>query len=136
MGAWGVDSFGNDDAADWASGLDASRDLQLVEETLSRAMVESDEYLEAPTASEAVAAAEAVARLRGAGGERTSYSESVDQWVERVGKPPSAAVVQLAIRALDRIVAPNSELRDLWEESEDFTAWTDAVRELRDRLSR
>jgi len=136
MGAWGVDSFGNDDAADWAFGLDESSNLQLVEETLSRATVGSEEYLESPTACEAIAAAEAVARLRGAGGERTSYSESVDQWVERVGAPPSPAVVQLAIRALDRITAPNSELRELWEESEEFASWTAAVRDLRERLSR
>jgi|CXWK01.1.fsa_nt_gi hypothetical protein len=134
MGAWGVDSFGNDDAADWAFGLDESHDLHLVEETLSRATVGSEEYLEAPVASEAVAAAEAVARLRGPAGESTGYSDSVDRWVARVGKPPSEAVVRLAIRALDRIVAPDSELRELWEDSEDFAAWTDAIRELRGRL--
>lgn len=134
MGAWGVDSFGNDDAADWAAGLDESRDLRLVEETLARAVVDDEEYLEAPTASEAVAAAEAVARLRGAGGERSSYSASVDRWVERVATPPSEAMVQLALRALDRIVAPNSELRELWEESDAFADWTAAIRELRGRL--
>ena len=135
MGAWGVDSFGNDDAADWALGLNESSDLVLVEETLARATISGDQYLEAPAASEAVAAAEAVARLRGAGGERSAYSESVDQWVKRVGKPPSAAVVHRAVQALDRIVAPNSELRDLWEESEEYGAWSDAIRELRARLS-
>jgi hypothetical protein len=135
MGAWGVDSFGNDDAADWAFGLDESSDLLLVEETLARAAVEGQEYLEASTASEAVAAAEAVARLRGAGGEQSSYSESVDQWVGRVGKPPSDSVVQLALQALDRIVAPNSELRELWEESDEFAEWTEAIRELRGRLT-
>jgi hypothetical protein len=107
----------------------------LVEEALARATISADEYLEAPAASEAVAAAEAVARLRGAGGERSAYSEPVDQWAKRVGKPPPAAVVRRAIQALDRIGAPNSELRDLWEESEEYGAWSNAIRELRARLS-
>ena len=55
MGSWGVDSFGNDDAADWAWQLDDSSDLTLVEATLERASVSVDTYLEAPAACEGVA---------------------------------------------------------------------------------
>jgi len=44
-------------------------------------------------------------------------------------------VVERAIKILDRIVGSNSELRDSWEESKDFSAWTAAIQELRERLT-
>ncbi len=135
MGTWGVDSFGNDDAADWAWTLDDSSDLAIVEATLASADLGAEDYLDASVASTAIAAAEAVARLRGAGGEQSPYSESVDNWVKRVGKPPAASVVERAIRILDRIVGPHSELRELWEQSDDFGVWTAAIQELRARLT-
>ena len=135
MGAWGVDSFGNDDAADWAWTLDESNDLAVVEATLARADVEAEDSLDASVASMAIAAADAVARLRGAGGEQTPYSESVDNWVKRIGKPPAPSVVERAIKIVDRIVGSNSELRESWEESEDFGAWTASIQELRGRLT-
>lgn len=135
MGTWGVDGFGNDDAADWAWTLDDSSDLAIVEATLVAADVDAGEYLEAPAAATAVAAAEAVARLRGAGGQQSPYSESVDKWVVRVGRPPAPQVVTLAVRVLDRVAGPNSELRELWEESDEYEAWSAALRELRGRLT-
>jgi hypothetical protein len=135
MGAWGVDSFGNDDAADWAWTLDDSSDLAIVEATLASADVDAEHNLDASVASMAIAAAEAVARLRGAGGEQSAYSESVDNWVKRIGKPPAPSVVERAIRILDRIAGSNSELRELWEESEEFVAWSAAIQELRARLT-
>ena len=135
MGSWGVDSFGNDDAADWAWQLDDSSDLTLVEATLERASVSVDTYLEAPAACEGVAAAEAIARLRGAGGERTPYSESVDNWVARIATRPSPEVVARAVATVDRVIATNSELRELWDETEEVSAWLAAMAELRGRLT-
>jgi hypothetical protein len=37
MGAWSHEPFGNDDAGDWAYGLDESRDLGLIEWRKERA---------------------------------------------------------------------------------------------------
>ena len=63
MGTWAVDAFGNDDAADWAYGLENVKDLSLVEATLDKAIASAGEYLEAPEAAEALAAIEVIARL-------------------------------------------------------------------------
>ena len=44
------------------------------------------------------------------------------------------ALVQVARQALDAITA-RSELRELWAETPDYTAWSTDVAELRRRLS-
>ena len=45
MGAWSADNFGNDDAADWAYGLEETNDLSLVEATIAAALSTDEEYL-------------------------------------------------------------------------------------------
>jgi Domain of unknown function (DUF4259) len=67
MGAWGVGSFDNDDAADWLNDqLRRSADLRPIQTALDAvAQLDPTGYLEAPEASAAVAAAEVVAALAG-----------------------------------------------------------------------
>jgi Domain of unknown function (DUF4259) len=136
MGAWGTNSFGNDEAADWAFQLEGYDDLSLIEETIAKATVPPAEYLDASDASEAIAAVEAVARLQGHWGERSAYTEPLDIWVERMKLTPPPALVNTALAALDRIVAEHSELRELWDDSDDAAAWLAAVAELRGRVRR
>ncbi len=88
MGAWGVLTFDNDDANDWAYGLDDVDDLSLVESTFD-VLEESDDYLEAPDASNALAACEVLARLNGKPGYKNSYTEKVDDWVAAHPLKPS-----------------------------------------------
>ncbi len=134
MGAWDHTTFGNDDACDWGGDLRACEDLSFVEETLDRVIDAGDEYLEAPESCEAIAAAEVVARLQGRSGVRDSYTASVDEWVaaHQLAVPP--ALAQKAHAALDRILAPPSELLELWEESDDFQLWKDTITDLKSRI--
>ena len=134
MGAWDHTTFGNDDACDWGGDLSASEDLSFVEETLDAVIDTGDEYLEAPESSQAIAAAEVVARLQGHYGIRNAYTESVDGWVAAHPQTVPAALAQKAHAALDRILAQPSELLELWEESEDFETWKGTVTELRSRI--
>jgi len=56
MGAWGVDPFDNDDAADWAAefeGLNGRAGLQVLDAAF--AGVDDSEYIEAPEGSIAAA---------------------------------------------------------------------------------
>lgn len=78
MGAWGPESFANDDALDWIAELEQAEDVRLLEDTLSVAAAEPDE-LEVDGASKAVAAAEVVAAL--AGLPATHLPEEVIAWV-------------------------------------------------------
>jgi ABC-type transporter Mla subunit MlaD len=135
MGTWAVDAFGNDYAQDWAADLHETSNLDAVEDTLNTVLDSGDE-LEAPFAAEALAAIEVLARLQGKGGARSEDSAAVDAWVE-ARKPkakPRADLADKATRAIARILGADSELRQLWEESEYYTAWLAAVEDLRTRL--
>jgi len=134
MGAWSRESFGNDDACDWAAQLDEYDDLGFVEATLDTVLEAGEDELEAPEASEAIAAAEVVARLQGNPGTADDLPEEVDAWVERSQLLPSADLAAKARRALDRVLAGPSELMELWDESGESEAWQASVRELKGRI--
>jgi hypothetical protein len=132
MGAWGALAFDNDDANDWANGLNNVSNLSLVVSALAQVQG-CDTYLEAPVASNALAACEVLARLMGRPGYQNPYTETVDQWVSRHRQVPSREILARADSVIDRILADNSELRDLWEEG-DASEWIASVEDLRSRL--
>ena len=136
MGTWAVDAFGNDYAQDWAQDLAETSNLDAVEDTLDTALDDSGGELEAPLAAEALVAIEVLARLQGKGGAHSEDSAAVDDWVA-ARKPkakPRADLAEKARRAIDRILSAQSELRELWEDSEHYEAWRAAVDELRARI--
>jgi hypothetical protein len=135
MGAWGPLTFDNDTACDWSSDLEDTDDLSLVESAF--ADVESvgpANLLDQHDACNALAACEVLARLRGHPGYNNAYTEAVDRWVAAHKLPPSSDLLARATAVIDRILADNSELRELWDETED-PEWRDAVEDLRRRLT-
>jgi hypothetical protein len=136
MGAWSIESFGNDTAGDWAFGLEEASDLSLVRETIQKVLDAGDEELDADAASEAIAAVEIIARLKGNFGPRDSFSEPADTWVKAHPQQPPQDLVDLAVQALDRVLVQPSELLDLWEESDEFEAWKSSVLDLKNRASK
>ena len=134
MGTWSIEPFGNDDAADWAAELEESNDPSLIQEAINAILAVGDEYLEAPDATVAVAAIDVLARIAGNFGELTSYTEALDSWVEGLEFTPDPELIDKALKALDRILAEDSELRELWEESDEFDAWKTSMQALRERV--
>jgi len=136
MGTWAVDAFGNDYAQDWAQDLQEISNLDAVEDTLNTALDTGAGELEAPFAAEALVAIEVVARLQGKGGAVSEDSAAVDEWVE-ARKPKARRRADLedkALQAIARILSDQSELRELWAESEHYEAWRASVEELRARV--
>ena len=131
MGAWGVGTFENDDASDWVYQLEEAGDLTLVREALGAA-ADPAGYLESPTCSEALAAAEVVAALTGKAA--PDLPEEVRAWVAEHRTRVPADLVTLTVRAIDQIAA-DSELKELWAESDESAAWADRLVELRGRLA-
>jgi hypothetical protein len=129
MGAWSHEPFGNDTAADWAWGLDDSDDLEYIENTL--AAVEEEEELDASVAEEAIAAVDVLAKALGKGAPPDAYSDSAMQWIERVQPVIGRALRERAIQVLNRVVEEGSELRALWEDSDDYEAWQASIASLR-----
>jgi len=137
MGAWDVDSFGNDTACDWSYGLEDVKDLSYVERTLDAVLkCGPDDEVPSDDAACAVAAAEVIARLKGNWGIENSYSETTDKWVRSHRLTPPPALVAKAVAALERIVVEPSELLALWTEGgEDDSGWADTVAELKGRVA-
>lgn len=134
MGTWSTDAFGNDDAADWVHELEEAKDLGPIGDAVDAVLSVGDEYLEAPEASIALAAVEVLARLSGSPGEKNSYTEVADKWVEGMQLKPSVALLDKARAVLVRILAEDSELKELWEDSDEYDSWLASVEDLRGRL--
>lgn len=134
MGAWSHEPFGNDTACDWAYELEGQRDFSHVARTIQAVLDNGAEYLEDSPATEAVAAAEVLARSLGRGTQNDTYTEDVDDWLATVDAKPSPELLRLADKALTRILGPESELRELWEESQEFDAWKASIETLQAAL--
>jgi hypothetical protein len=133
MGAWGVLAFDNDDANDWAYGLDGVSDLSLLESAFAEVESAGTGYLEQGVACNALAACEVLARLRGRPGYTNSYTEKVDRWVAAHRIEPPAGLATRGEAVIARILGPASELREVWEEAGD-EEWRAAVEDLRNRM--
>jgi hypothetical protein len=134
MGAWNCDPFGNDTACDWKYDLEQTDGISFISETIEKIHAAGSDYLEAPDAEEAVAAADTLARLRGKFYVRSSYTESLDTWVANHPITPPEELLDLAVRAIDRILKEPSELLELWGESEEFGKWKKHLTDLQERL--
>jgi hypothetical protein len=133
MGCWAIGSFGNDDAADWVADLTEQRDFSLVRETIAE-LLAVDGYLDAPYATQALAAIEVVAIALGRPTQAAQAEKELMTRAESTGPSADAVLVSQAIAAIDRITAPESELRELWEDTEDFDSWQADVAGLRAQL--
>lgn len=131
MGAWGAGSFENDDASDWIYSLEEATGEEFLAKALALIAVKEEEaYVEAPECQNAIGAAEVVAALKG--NPADTLPKEVLDWV--LGKPkPSAQLLRLAGKAIERIKR-NSELLELWEESDRFEDWLSNLGEIERRL--
>jgi len=128
MGAWGVTTFENDDASDWLYDLEESNGFTIIEEALE---LEAG-YLEAPDGCYALAAADVVLALLGRA--RPDIPETAIQWTQAYSGTDVSALQQMAINAVTLVLSQESELRELWQESDDFGAWKKDVEEIASKL--
>lgn len=133
MGAWGNGSFDNDDAADFIADVTDGSDVAPVRDIFATVLA-ADEYLEAPDASQAIAAAEIVAAALGRPTNAALQEDGLADWLERAMPIADPGLAKQAMQVLDRILAPKSELRELWEESDEFADWQAAIIGLRSHL--
>jgi Domain of unknown function (DUF4259) len=134
MGAWGSDSFENDDAADWIGDFCDDPNAEQISAALSAvAEMDGGEYVEAPECSVAIAAAEVVAALSGA--PNAGLPDYAKQCVSGLNIGADPALVALALKAIARLKS-DSELKELWDESGEPDEWYSAVENLEQRLRR
>jgi Domain of unknown function (DUF4259) len=136
MGAWAEGAFDNDDAADWAAqfdGADQETGLRLIGDALRQAAQTSpDGYLDSDPGAQAVAAAELLTCVAGQSVRVTPYNESAIRWAAQASPHAAPSLAGLAIRAVERITGPRSELASLWDEA--GTSWRASMTDLASRL--
>lgn len=132
MGTWDIGHFDNDTAADFAGRLDKAAPGEragLVRAALERA-ARSSGHLDDDEGAQAVAAAALVAaQCPGGAAVTTAYGPE-----EPIGPLP-VELRPLAVGALDRAVAEESELVALWDEAGAGELWRERIRALREILA-
>ena len=130
MGAWSHTSFGNDDASDFIDEVETDGQSAVVNAFEVIEHLKTDEYLEAPDACVALAAAELVAA---AGGKPPSdFPPPAAALLPKL--TADAALRDRATTAVRRLL-DYSELKELWQETNDFGAWKASLADLLERLT-
>ncbi|WP_034261534.1 DUF4259 domain-containing protein [Actinospica robiniae] len=134
MGTWDVEPFDNDDAADFADDLDdvpESERPEMIRAALVAA-IDNDGYLDYDEGAHAVAAAALVAAGVPGNEGLSPRHHGPKQPIPALPKD----FVDLAIRAVDRVMADKSELRELWEEGSGGEGpWHSSMHRLRAALA-
>lgn len=130
MSAWSTGTFDNGDAMDWLVELQATDDDAFLQATLE---VAGEGYLEAPDGARILCACELVAALTGQ--TASELPGIAREWVEQHPVLDVHALLPIAMDGLDRVLAMDSELEELWRENADeYTAWRQNVLTLKARL--
>jgi hypothetical protein len=128
-GPWGVGSFDNDDALDWASECTSAKSIAPVSSAL--AVANRNKAIEAPDGAAAVAAAEVVATALGHPSPK--LPPQLREWVKRQPVAQLVALAPSARTALTRVANPEtSELAKSW--SGKPNGWSEAIADLQSRL--
>ncbi|MBU5353851.1 DUF4259 domain-containing protein [Paenibacillus barcinonensis] len=134
MGAWGTGIFENDDVLDWKADLLDSDGIDFIEETIEEVL--EDEYIESDLASNALGAIEILAALQGRPGKEILNNQSntgdLYDWIN-TNKGKGKKLISKAKRAVKKI-KKDSELKELWEESEEYPIWLNTINDLENRL--
>ena len=58
----------------------------------------------------------------------------MSQWIDQLDARPPTALIQKAIIVIDILTQENSELDELWQDSDDYEEWTQNLNELKEIL--
>lgn len=130
MGAYGVSPFDNDDGLDFVDEIISAEDMNLIAQTIYAIPDADEQYVESVTATRALVAAEVLAAMKG--NESGDVPDELQSWIENQGDPDNILLDRA--RSAVRRVLRNSELRELWQESELFPDWRERIQYLMKRL--
>jgi Domain of unknown function (DUF4259) len=129
MGAWSIEHFDNDAALDWLYDFSMTPSVQLLEDTF-KAVADTTDYIESDDGAAVLAAAEVIAAVKGK--KSAAYPEDTEVFSSLRISPELIARALQAIDVVSR--EDNSELKELWQESDEYEDWQKAVNDLRERL--
>lgn len=137
MGAWSHEPFGNDTACDWAYEFEEGDGYVVIEDAFNQIIeMAKEEFIDADIGCIAHAAADVLAKsFADAIGEEDDYPEPVEKWLEQNKNKTNYALIPKAKRALNLLTSENSELDELWRDSDDYEQWIQNIDALKETLS-
>lgn len=130
MIAQGTGNFANDDATDWIYDLTESGGTDVLADAFSA--IDSSDYPDLTDACIALAAGEVVAAAKGK--PSPDLPGEIARWVGDHYKPESIKKLDKRAAKAVKKVQMKSELRDQWEESDEWHNWQMVVEGLLKRL--
>ena len=141
MGAWGYHIFESDSACDGICDLIGADNIaEEIGSFLDAVIENAGDYIDADDAGYALAAAAVVdSRLNGVdysivSGEDGEVSE-LGEAVDLLDAGDAERLAQKAAEAVSFIIGDNSELAELWQESEEYDVWSSGLKNMADRLN-
>lgn len=139
MGAWGIRNFDNDGAADFVYDIYDNGKKAIKNAFLKIINPKDDDDLDSSDCEEALAAAEIIAAAKGNPSE--DLPKEMNDWLikndvltfKKSLFSKKIDIVNLAESSVKKIIL-NSELRELWEETDDFDTWNTIQADLIKRL--
>jgi hypothetical protein len=132
MGAWGNRNFENDQAMDFVGDFTANPSSESLEEAFTTVIEqgEDEEYMEVDEASAALAAAEIIAATLAKPAPDFPQELHLTLATIKVN-----TMLQKTARKAVKQVMKESELQELWAESDDLEAWLAVQTDLLERLN-
>lgn len=132
MGAWGNSNFENDTATDWLNDfLAAPKESKIVEALYE--ILYQEEFIDSDESFEALAAAELIAAKRGDPSRDLPDEVNIKTDLACLLDP---TLNMTAKQAVEKIInfKGHSELRELWQESDEYNQWLEVQKGLIKRL--
>lgn len=130
MAAWGTKTFEEDTANDWIKELIDSEDAR---EFLFESLSIDPGYIEADQAALVLAASETLIALLDE--PRAGVPGELVDWLGDNECDDVSDLPLIAIPALAKVIGDESELRDIWSDSEDFEEWLENVESIREVIA-
>jgi hypothetical protein len=140
MGAWGINNFDNDGAMDFSADVVEGNRSLIKDAILKVTNLSDDDYLESPECEEALAAIEFIAAQKG--NPSPDFPEEALEWIKKndvlhfssgLVFKKQIDITALSLHAIERI-GSNSELQELWEESDEYKDWLKVLEDLKNRI--
>lgn len=139
MGAWGYGHFEDDSALDFMADVEeSSSPKKIINSAFDTAL--STDYVDPDEGNAVIVAATYIDRqLNGTKFSKEDQIEplDVDTFPDRHPDMDFSDLRKKAVLALNRILADDSELKELWEENEeDYPSWKQGIEQLIQRLEK
>jgi hypothetical protein len=129
---WGTGGFENSEALEWFEKEFKTRGMRAVQQAIE-IVARSDDYLLMPQGCRAIAACEVLAAVQGR--PSPDLPEEVAAMAHKYPKKVHDALRRTARDAIDRVLGPDSEAKDVWKQAgDDYEKWREAVSDLKARL--